>query len=105
MDSREIELIESTIKHGRIYFPIDGSEFFPTDSLGDREGDGHKGVPVRFIAGDFVFHTDIRKYSAVRLSPRDSFAAYLKSVQAGTGDLLHVARVADREYKVEFKPK
>lgn len=105
MDFREIELIDSSIENGRIYFPNDGSEFFPADSLGDRAGGGAKGLRVRFVAGDFVFETDIRKFSAVRLSPRKSFAAYLKSVQAGVGDLLHVQRVADREYKVEFKPQ
>jgi hypothetical protein len=100
---RDVELVQSTIDNGRIYFSNSDVKFFPSDSFGDREGDGHKGAPVVFRAGSLGFESDIRVSSGQRLSPRRSFADFLKSVGAVTGASLRVTRVAEREYQVEYR--
>ena len=104
MQVREIEIIRSSIDNGRIYFPINDAKFFPTDSLSDRERDGHKGTDVVFFAGTHSFVGPIRVSSGRRLSPQRSFARYLKEVGAVAGDKLVVTRTKDREYKVEHQP-
>jgi hypothetical protein len=93
MQQREIELIQSSIDNGRIYFPITDAKFFPADSLSERESDGHKGRDVT-----------IRVSSGQRLSPRKSFARYLKEVAARAGDRLLVVRTSDRQYVVTHRP-
>lgn len=100
MQVSTITLIGSSIRNGRIYFPMSDVKFFPTDSLSDREGDGHKGVPVVFSAGEFVFEGVIRVSSSTRLSPERSFAKFFKAVGAREGDALRVERVGDRQYTV-----
>lgn len=102
MTYRDISLIASAIKNGRIYFPASDVKFFPADSFGDRAGAGHKGVPVVFLASGLAFETDIRVSSGQRLSPRQSFASYLKQVGATEGGVLRVTRTADREYRIEY---
>jgi hypothetical protein len=104
MQQREIELIQSSIDNGRIYFPITDAKFFPADSLSERESDGHKGRDVTFIAGSHVFVGPIRVSSGQRLSPRKSFARYLKEVAARAGDRLLVVRTSDRQYVVTHRP-
>lgn len=101
MDTRDITLSQSTIDYGHISFAGTDASFFPKDSFGDHGRKGGRGLPVVFDAGDFTFETDIRVMSGKRISPRKSFASYLKSVRARAGDLLHVTRVAEREYLVE----
>jgi len=102
LNSRDVKLIGSSIRNGRIYFETDDAEFFPADSLGDRTGDGRKGVPVTFIGAGHTFTTDIRTSSGARLSPRSSFAKLFKSVRAEEGGSLRITRVAPREYKMEY---
>ena len=104
MQQREIEIIQSTIDNGRIYFPITDAKFFPTDSLSDRETDGHKGSDVTFIAGRHKFVGPIRVSSGQRLSPQRSFAPYLKEIEAKAGDKLLVVRTDERTYEVTHKP-
>jgi len=99
---RVIKLIESSIKNGRIYFPSSDLNFFPSDSLGDRKGDGHKGNIVTFQIGDTEIESDIRISSSVRISPRKSFGTYLRQINAKAGDKLKVSRISDRYYKVEY---
>ena len=101
MQSREITLIQSSIDNGRIYFPITDAKFFPSDSLADRIGGGYKGQPVFFLASTFCIETDIRISSGQRLSPRKTFAPYLKSLRATAGEKLLVFRVNEREYRIE----
>ena len=104
MISTEIELIDSSIKNGRVYFPICDTPLFPKDSFGDRAGSdngGEVGKSVTFLAGTFTFTTDIRKSSSTRLSPRKTFAPYLKSIHAKTGDRLFISRVDDRIYLIK----
>lgn len=102
MQFREITLIESSINNGRIYFPIIDAKFFPTQSFADREREGHKGETVTFIAGPLRIESDIRISSGQRLSPRKTFAPYLKEVNACTGDRLRITRIGEREYHVEY---
>lgn len=66
MTVREIELIQSSIDNGRIYFPISEIKFFPTDSLADRERGGHEGSDVTFIAGGREYVGPIRVSSGQR---------------------------------------
>ena len=101
MDTRDITLIQSTIDHGHIVFARSDESFFPRDAIGDR-GRGARGVPVFFSARDSTIESDIRIMSGVRLSPRTSFMPYLKAVRARAGDLLHITRIGDREYLVEY---
>lgn len=102
MSHRDISLVQSSIDNGRIYFAPTDVKFFPADSYSDRAGDGHKGVPVIFRAGGDEYETDIRISSGHRLSPRRSFAAFLKNVRAVEGATLRVTRTADRDYQVEY---
>lgn len=102
MQSREIPLCQSTIDNGRIYFPIGDAKFFPANALADREGDGHKGEPVYFISAEFRIQSDIRVISSNRISPRRTFAPYLKSVSASVGDMLRIVKVGEREFSVEL---
>ena len=101
MQSREITLIQSSIDNGRIYFPTTDVNFFPADSLADRKGDGHKGATVTLVTGNLRIETDIRISSSTRLSPRKTFASYLKSLSATAGMRLIVTRLNEREYLVE----
>jgi len=103
MQVKEIEIIQSSIDNGRIYFPITDAKFFPTDSLSDRESEGHKGIDVVFLAGSHRFEGPVRVSSGQRLSPQRSFARYLKEVGAVAGDKLVVTRTTEREYKVEHR--
>ena len=102
MSHRDIALIQSSIVNGRIYFSTSDVKFFPSDSYGDRERDGHRGNPVRFRAGDLALETDIRLSSSTRLSPRSSFAGFFKKVGAVEGGTLRITRTADREYQVDY---
>ena len=102
MTYREITLIKSSIDNGRIYFPPTDVKFFPPDAYGDRAGDGHKGIPVLFRASGLELESDFRISSGKRLSPRRSFAAFLKGVFASEGGVLRVTRTADREYQVAY---
>jgi hypothetical protein len=99
----DIQLIKSTLDHGRIYFNTSDHAFFPANSYGDRER-GKRGIPVEFVAGSDVIQLDIRYLSGNRIGPRKSFAAYLKSVRAEEGKKLRVIRGAHRKYKVEYFP-
>lgn len=102
MDTRDLTLIQSTIDHGHIVFARSDESFFPRDALGDRGRKGARGVPVYFSARESTIETDIRIMSGVRLSPRTSFMPYLKAVRARAGDLLHITRIGDRDYLVEY---
>src|SRR5437763_1469374 len=105
MPFREIELIGSTIRNGRIYFPSTDVKFFPSDSFADRSRIGHKGNPVVFRAGGRTLETDIRISSGQRLSPRRSFSFFFREVAAREGAGLKVTRLADREYELEYLPR
>lgn len=104
MQKREIEVTQSSIDNGRIYFPIADKNFFPADSLSERNSSEHKGLDVTFIAGTKEYVGPIREYSGQRLSPRRSFARYLKEVGARAGDKLIIVRTGDRLYQVAHKP-
>lgn len=100
LGSRDIELIESTINNGRIYFSASDRSFFPSDSFGTRDGT-EKGDAVTFeIDGDEVV-CDIRLSSGTRLSPRRSFSPQLKALKAKAGDKLRVTRLAERRYRLD----
>lgn len=96
-----IDITGATLRNGRLYFGASDRDFFPTDALGDRSADGHQGRPVRLCAGADTHATDIRVCSGRRLSPRRSFANYLKSIGAGEGTRLRVTRTSEREYQIE----
>jgi len=102
LTTREIVLSGATIRNGRIYFSSADIKFFPPDSFADREATGHKGKAVVFRAGGGELETDIRMSSGQRISPRKSFAAFLRQVAAKEGSRLRIVRVADREYTVEY---
>jgi len=104
MQTREIELILSSITNGRIYFPTTDAKFFPADSFGDRTREGHKGNPVTFKAGSFMFTDHIRISSGIRFSPKCYFKKYLVSVGAKPSDILKVTRTSEREYLIEHFP-
>ena len=102
MSHRNVELIGSTIRNGRIYFSTADVKFFPSDAYADREGDGHAGVPVFFLCDGLKIKTDIRIISATRLSPRCSFTQVLKRVGAIEGAFFRVTRATEREYNVKY---
>ena len=102
MTSRDIELISSSINNGRIYFPSTDIKFFPLDSFADRERAGHKGKSVTFVAAGITFESDIRIYSAHRISPRRDFRRFFAEISAKTGAKVRVTRIADREYVLEY---
>ena len=102
LQSREIVIIGPTLRYGRIYFSTADVKFFPPDSYGDREGEGHKGIPVTFTGAGCTFETYIRINSGQRLSPQKSFARYLKKVGAITGSHLRITRIAERGYSLEY---
>lgn len=104
MQTRQIELIQSSIDNGRIYFPVTDAKFFPPDSYSDRERAGHGGTDVVFLAGSHSFVGPIRISSGQRISPQRSFARFLKEVGAVAGDKLVISRTEDREYRVEHLP-
>ena len=102
MTSIEVTLSESSIKNGRIYFARSDEQFFPPDTLSNRSAD-HAGTgTVKFIAGPFIIETTIREKSSLLISPRKTFAPYLKAVRAEAGDRLRVERRSPREYVVEY---
>ncbi len=105
MSHRDITLIQATVDNGRIYFPSTDLKFFPADSFGDRMGDGHRGTPVVFRAAGLEIETDIRISSGQRLSPRSSFAAFLKQVSAVEGAVLRFTRTSERGYQVDSLAK
>ena len=98
----DIAIIGSTIRNGRIYFSSSDSSFFPSDCFGDRSRTGGRGVPVQFITGGDTIDTDIRDISTVRISPRKSFASFLKSVCVKEGGRLRVTKVSDRQFKIDY---
>lgn len=102
MMARDVVIIGSTIRNGRIYFSSSDVKFFPPDSYADREGGGHKGVPVTFQVGGRTIDTDIRISSGKRLSPRNSFAFFIRQINAKEGDIFRVARLSDRAYRVDY---
>jgi hypothetical protein len=101
---REIELVESTIEHGRLYFSTKDVKFFPSDSFADRERSGHKGKPVTFRAGSRDLETDIRVLSKHRIGPRKSFGFFWRQVRAKPGSRVRVTRTSPRTYTVEYLP-
>lgn len=103
MAIRDIEISESTIRNGRIYFSTEDVKFFPSDSFADRERTGHKGNPVTFSAGRRLLETDIRVLSSNRISPRKSLAFFIRQVRAKAGGTFRVTRIAPREYLIEYR--
>lgn len=59
-------------------------------------------MTVEFIAGGDVIDTDIRDVTAVRISPRRSFASFLKSVRAEEGKMLRITKVSNRKFKLDY---
>ena len=102
MTSRDVELINSSINNGRIYFPSTDIKFFPSDSFSDRQRTGHKGKSVTFLAGGIIFESDIRVCSGQRISPRRDFRRFFVAVLAKTGAKVRVTRTTDREYELEY---
>lgn len=102
MQYKEITLTGSSIRNGRIYFSTSDIKFFPSNSLADREKDGHKGMLVKFIGDDFVAETDIRINSSKTLSPRKTFKPYLQKMKANEGSKLGIERISEREYKIQY---
>ena len=104
LGSRDIELTESTIENGRIYFSASDKPFFPSDSFGAR-GRDEKGNAVTFeIDGEEVV-CDIRLSSGTRISPRSSFSRYLKASKAKVGDRWRVTRLDERRYRIDAIPR
>lgn len=99
---RIIELSGATIRSGRVYFPVADVTFFPPDSHADRASSGHAGKPVTFRLGGRLIESDIRMSSSVRISPRMSFAFFLRQVKACEGGKLKFIRTEDRLYDVEY---
>ena len=102
MTIRTIPLGDSSVTNGRIYFPSTDHMFFPADSFGDRESEGHTGQSVIFKAGAEIYECDIRCSSSARLSPRSSFAKFLQAAGAVPSGSLRITRTADRQYSVEY---
>ena len=99
------EITGVVLRRGRIYFKATDSAFFPADSFGDRGGKNKKhGLSVDIQAGTETHSTDIRTSSGVRISPRHSFAAYLKSTKANEGMTLRLHRLAPRRFRLELLP-
>ena len=99
---REIELIDSSVKNGRIYFPSSDIKFFPADSYGDRETTGLKGKTISFHVGGKILETDIRISSGKRISPRKSMAFFFRQIGAKAGATLKITTYSEREYLVEY---
>lgn len=98
-----IELIAATINNGRIYFSMEYKALFPADAIAeDRSRDAKAANTVLIEAGGIDYHTDIRINSSTRLSPRKSFAAWLKSQQAATGDRARLVQVGERHFRLEY---
>jgi len=95
-----IELNKSSINNGRIYFKSEDVNFFPKSSLGDRASSGNKGSQVLFKASGLEFRTDIRQNSGKTLSPRSSFAKYIKEIKAIEGTKLLIERTDETVYLV-----
>lgn len=99
---RIIELIDSSVRNGRIYFPSSDIKFFPADSYGDRETTGLKGKTISFHVGGRILDTDIRISSGKRISPRKSMAFFFRQIGAKAGGIIKITRYSEREYRVEY---
>lgn len=102
MNYRDVEIIESSIKNGRIYFSTRDMKFFPSDSFGDRENISHRGNTIKFSGSGICIETDVRIYSSLRLSPRSVFTKYFKAAGAVRGALLRVTRTSHRAYELDY---
>lgn len=97
----ETEITGSTLRNGRIYISASLAAFFPSDSLGARGGGGPRGLPVTIVANGEEYQTDIRLSSGRRISPRSSFARFLRAVGATEGQRLRLTRTDDRRYVLD----
>ncbi|KMJ52759.1 hypothetical protein ACG97_11870 [Vogesella sp. EB] len=98
-----IELIAATIRNGRIYFSTEFKAVFPADTIAeDRSSDAKAVSTVLIEAGGIDYHTDIRINSLTRLSPRKSFAAWLKSQRAEAGHQARLVQLGERHFRLEY---
>lgn len=98
----EGEITGPVLRSGRIYFSASLTSFFPADSLGARGGNGAHGVPVTIVAGADEIETDIRLSSGARISPRRSFARWLKAIRAREGGRVRLVRLDERRFRLEL---
>lgn len=97
----ETAITGATLRNGRIYFSASLASFFPADSLGARGGNGPHGVQVTIVAGGEEHETDIRLSSGQRISPRRSFARFLRASKASEGQRLRLIRIGERRFALE----
>jgi hypothetical protein len=69
----------SSLDNGRIYISTEHEALLGALKLGGR-GEEELGDTVLIEAGGTIFEGDIRRVSGAHLSPRRSFAKYLRSV-------------------------
>jgi hypothetical protein len=91
---------QSSLDNGRIYISTEHEAFLGALELGGR-GEEDVGDTVVIEAGGSTFEGDIRRISGAHLSPRRSFAKYLRSVGASAGDDFQLIEVGVRRYRLE----
>ena len=91
---------QSSIDNGRIYIDATHKALFGNLRLGTRST-RDVGDLVTIEAGANTHETDIRASSSVTLSPRSSFKAYLKSVDAQVGAEFRLIEIGPRRYRLE----
>ncbi len=95
-------ITQSSLDNGRIYFEASQKDFFPAESIGGRGAHEHAATQVHIDAAGDLIETDIRISSAVRISPRKSFRAWLRSQQAVDGGKARLHLVSEGSYKLEY---
>ncbi|MEP6879238.1 MAG: hypothetical protein ABI865_10355 [Nitrosospira sp.] len=95
----EVLLKEKGIGNGYLDIPADQSGFFPEDCFGGR-GSKDKGKELELRYGGTSRMTDIRRKSSITISPRIRFVSYFNTIGAQPGDVMRIARVADRIYEL-----
>lgn len=98
----EAPITGAVLRNGRLYFSASLTNFFPSDSLGGRGVGGATGKLLTIVAGADEIETDIRLSSGQRISPRASFARWLKMARAGEGDRVRIVRLSDRRFQLEL---
>lgn len=99
----EFDITQSSIDHGRIYFSSVHTDFFPADVIGGRGKNEHASNSVHIEAAGEIIETDIRRSSAVRISPRKSFKFWLQATKATNGAKACLYRLSERQYRLQYR--
>lgn len=95
-------ITQSSLDNGRIYFEIFHTSFFPSDVIGGRGANELAPAQIAIDAAGQNVATDIRISSNVRISPRKSFRAWMRSQHAIAGGKARLHYVDKRNYKLEY---